>query len=137
MERTFKALRNEEDSLKEKLVNLYILEALLIPKQQPNHINLKHLDILDHEETFKHYPRGRLSYILTYQFFKKASYNAKNIVYLQGFFLVLVYWAFETIPKNFNLNVGFGRKLGIQGPTIIAWKCLELSDWRTLNMNIF
>uniref|UniRef100_A0A9I9EKL8 DUF1985 domain-containing protein n=1 Tax=Cucumis melo TaxID=3656 RepID=A0A9I9EKL8_CUCME len=33
IERTFKALCNEEDALKEKLVNLYILEAFLIPKQ--------------------------------------------------------------------------------------------------------
>ena len=32
IERTFKALCNEKDSLKEKLVNLYILEAFLIPQ---------------------------------------------------------------------------------------------------------
>uniref|UniRef100_A0A9I9EE41 DUF1985 domain-containing protein n=1 Tax=Cucumis melo TaxID=3656 RepID=A0A9I9EE41_CUCME len=70
IERTFKALYNEEDSLKEKLVNLYILEAFLIPKQQHNHINLLHLDILDNEEIFKGYPWGMLSYILTYQFLK-------------------------------------------------------------------
>ena len=72
IDRTFKALSNEEDSLKEKLVNLYILEAFLIPKQQHNHINLLHLDILDNEKIFKGYPWGRLSYILTYQFLKKS-----------------------------------------------------------------
>ena len=82
MGRTFKALCNEEDSLKEKLVNLYIVEAFLIPKQQHNHINLQHLNIFDHEETFKDYPWGRLSYILTYQFFKNASYSGKDVVYL-------------------------------------------------------
>uniref|UniRef100_A0A9I9EB66 Uncharacterized protein n=1 Tax=Cucumis melo TaxID=3656 RepID=A0A9I9EB66_CUCME len=42
-------------------------------KQQHNHINLQHLDILDYDETFKDYPWGRLSYILTYQFLKKVS----------------------------------------------------------------
>uniref|UniRef100_A0A9I9EIS1 DUF1985 domain-containing protein n=1 Tax=Cucumis melo TaxID=3656 RepID=A0A9I9EIS1_CUCME len=78
IERTFKVLRNEEDLLKEKLVNLYILEAFFIPKQQHNHINLQHLDILDHEETFKDYPWGKLSYILTYQFLKKVSYSDKD-----------------------------------------------------------
>ena len=85
IKRTFKTPHNEEDSIKEKLVNLYILEAILIPKQQHNHTNLQHLDIVDHGETFKDYPWERLSYILTYQFFKKASYSNKNVVYLQGF----------------------------------------------------
>uniref|UniRef100_A0A9I9EJ02 DUF1985 domain-containing protein n=1 Tax=Cucumis melo TaxID=3656 RepID=A0A9I9EJ02_CUCME len=101
IDRTFKALCNEEDSLKEKLVNLYILEAFLIPKQQHNHIKLLHLDILDNKEIFKGYPWGRLSYILTYEFLKKASYSDKDAVYLQGFPLALVYWAFEKIPGLF------------------------------------
>uniref|UniRef100_A0A9I9E5X1 DUF1985 domain-containing protein n=1 Tax=Cucumis melo TaxID=3656 RepID=A0A9I9E5X1_CUCME len=119
IERTFKALRNKKDSLKQKLVNLYILESVFDSKQQHNHINLQHLDILDHEETFKDYPWGRLSYIITYQFLKKASYSDKNVVDLQGFPLALVYWAFETIPRLSNLDVGFGRKLEIEGLAIV------------------
>ncbi|KAA0066564.1 putative mitochondrial protein [Cucumis melo var. makuwa] len=35
------------------------------------------------------------------------------------------------------MDVRFGRKLGIQGPTIVTWECLKSSDWRTLYMNIF
>ena len=137
IERTFKVLHNEKDSLKEKLVNLYILEAFLIPKQQHNHINLLHLDILDNEEIFKGYPWGRLSYILTYQFLKKVSYSDTDVVYLQGFPLALVYWAFEKIPRLSNLDVGFGRKLAIERPPIVTWECLETSGWRTLNIDIF
>ena len=77
--------------MKEKLVNLYTLEAFLIPKKQHNHINLQDLNMLDHEETFKDYPWGRLSYILTYQFFKKPSCSDKDVVYLQGSLVALVY----------------------------------------------
>uniref|UniRef100_A0A9I9EEU3 DUF1985 domain-containing protein n=1 Tax=Cucumis melo TaxID=3656 RepID=A0A9I9EEU3_CUCME len=125
IERTFKALCNKEDWLKEKLVNFYILEAFLIPKQY-NHINLQHLDILDDEETFKDYPWGRLLYILTYQFLKKASYSDKDTVYLQRFPLALVYWAFEKISRLSNLDVGFGRKLAIEGPPIVTWDVWKL-----------
>uniref|UniRef100_A0A9I9ED21 DUF1985 domain-containing protein n=1 Tax=Cucumis melo TaxID=3656 RepID=A0A9I9ED21_CUCME len=123
IERTFKALCNEEDLLKEKL--------------QHNYINLLHLDILDNEEIFKGYPWGRLSYILTYQFLKKASYSDKDVVYLQGFSLALVYWAFEKIPRLSDLDAGFGRKLATEGSLIVTWECLETSDWRTLNIDIF
>ena len=97
-----------------------MLEIFLILMQQHNHINLQYLDILDHEETVKYYSWGRLSYILTYQFFKKVSHNDKDVIYLHGFPLALVYWAFETIPRLSRLDVGFGRKPGIQGPTIVA-----------------
>uniref|UniRef100_A0A9I9EHN2 Uncharacterized protein n=1 Tax=Cucumis melo TaxID=3656 RepID=A0A9I9EHN2_CUCME len=106
-------------------------------KKQYNHINLLHLDILDNEEIFKGYPWRRLSYILTYQFLKKACYSDKDVVYLQGFPLALVYWAFEKIPRLSNLDVGFGRKLANEGPPIVTWECLETSDWRNLNIDIF
>uniref|UniRef100_A0A9I9EKG9 Uncharacterized protein n=1 Tax=Cucumis melo TaxID=3656 RepID=A0A9I9EKG9_CUCME len=113
------------------------IRNILIPKQQHNHINLLHLDILDNKEIFKGYLWGRLSYILTYQFLKRTSYCDKDVVYLQGFPLALVYWAFEKIPRLSNLDVGFGKKLETEGPPIVTWECLETSDWRTLKIDIF
>ncbi|KAA0038287.1 DNA-directed RNA polymerase I subunit RPA1-like [Cucumis melo var. makuwa] len=106
----------------------FLKKASYNDKLQHNHINLLHLDILNNEEIFKGYPWGRLSYILTYQFLKKASYNDKDVVYLQGFPLALVYWALEKIPRFSNLDVGFGRKLAIEGPPIVTWECLKTSD---------
>ena len=139
LERAFKMMRELESGiLKTKLANFYLLQSILLPRQVHKKINWKHWCIMDNEEELNEYPWGRLSYNLTYEFFKKATcVDKKGAVYLQGFPLVLVYWASEIIPKLSSLDVGFERKFYDNGPRITRWECLRPDEWGILKENIF
>lgn len=55
-----------------KLANLYFLYNVLIPRQNHNILDLKHVKMLDDKEKFRSYPWGRLCYSLTKQFIQNA-----------------------------------------------------------------
>ena len=84
-----------------KLANLYFLYNVLIPKQNHNMLDLKHVKMLDDKEKFRNYPWGRLCFSLTKQFIQnavKSKRKSKNsetefkvCAFLQGFPMVLAY----------------------------------------------
>ncbi|XP_038891747.1 pescadillo homolog [Benincasa hispida] len=93
--------------------------------------------MLDDEERFRSYPWGRVSFELTIEFFKKVVINKPSSIFLQGFPLGLVYWAFEIIPRLSNPTIGFARRIKSDGPRLTQWESQEPNDWQHINNNIF
>uniref|UniRef100_A0A9I9E9Y5 DUF1985 domain-containing protein n=1 Tax=Cucumis melo TaxID=3656 RepID=A0A9I9E9Y5_CUCME len=95
----FKSCIDEEELV--KLANLYFLYNVLIPRQNHN--------MLDDKEKFRNYPWGRLCFSLTKQFIqnavkskrksKNSETESKAYAFLQGFPMVLAYWAYEIPPQ--------------------------------------
>jgi len=123
--------------LKVKLANLYFLESFLIPTQGHNKVSWKHLKMLDDEKKFRSYPWGRVSFELTIEIFKNGVINNQSSIFLPGFPLALVYWAFEVIPRLSNATIGFVRRIKSDGPRIAQWESQEPNDWQHINNNIF
>ncbi|KAA0046131.1 uncharacterized protein E6C27_scaffold157G00700 [Cucumis melo var. makuwa] len=72
-------------------------------------LDLKHVKMLDDKEKFRNYPWGRLCFSLTKQFiqnavkskrkFKNLETESKVYAFLQGFPMVLAYWAYEILHQ--------------------------------------
>ncbi|XP_050939667.1 uncharacterized protein LOC103503908 isoform X1 [Cucumis melo] len=137
-----KSYTDEEELV--KLVNLYFLYNVLIPKQNHNMLDLKRVKMLDDKEKFRNYPWGRLCFSLTKQFiqnavkFKRKSKNleteSKAYAFLQGFPMVLAYWAYEILPQ---LASGYVTRIGKGCLRILNWESSEQLDWQDLEDNIF
>uniref|UniRef100_A0A9I9EGM1 DUF1985 domain-containing protein n=1 Tax=Cucumis melo TaxID=3656 RepID=A0A9I9EGM1_CUCME len=94
-----KSCTDEEELV--KLANLYFLYNVLIPRQNHNMLDLKHVKMLDDKEKFRNYPWGRLCFSLTKQFIqnvvkskrksKNSETESKAYAFLQGFPMVLAY----------------------------------------------
>uniref|UniRef100_A0A9I9EGI4 DUF1985 domain-containing protein n=1 Tax=Cucumis melo TaxID=3656 RepID=A0A9I9EGI4_CUCME len=72
-------------------------------------LDLNHVKMLDDKEKFRNYPWGRLCFSLTKQFIlnavkskrksKNSETESKACAFLQGFPMVLAYWAYEILPQ--------------------------------------
>uniref|UniRef100_A0A9I9E4C3 DUF1985 domain-containing protein n=1 Tax=Cucumis melo TaxID=3656 RepID=A0A9I9E4C3_CUCME len=124
-----KSCTDEEELV--KLANLYFLYNVLIPRQNHNMLDLKHVKMLDDKEKFRNYPWGRLCFSLTKQFIQNAVKSKRK---LQGFPMVLAYWAYEILPQ---LASGYVTRIGKGCPRILIWESSEQLDWEDLEDNIF
>ncbi|KAL0554353.1 hypothetical protein IC582_008272 [Cucumis melo] len=115
----FKSCIDEEELV--KLANLYFLYNVLIPRQNHN--------MLDDKEKFRNYPWGRLCFSLTKQFIqnavkskrksKNSETESKAYAFLQGFPMVLAYWAYEIPPQ---LASRYVTRIGKGCPRILNWE---------------
>uniref|UniRef100_A0A9I9E3R0 DUF1985 domain-containing protein n=1 Tax=Cucumis melo TaxID=3656 RepID=A0A9I9E3R0_CUCME len=100
--------------------------------------------MLDDKEKFRNYPWGRLCFSLTKQFIQnamKSKRKSKNLeteskayAFLQGFPMVLAYWAYEILPQ---LASGYVIRIGKGCSRILNWESSEQLDWQDLEDNIF
>ncbi|KAE8652228.1 hypothetical protein Csa_022353 [Cucumis sativus] len=100
--------------------------------------------MLDDKEKFRSYPWGRLCYSLTKQFIqnavkskrksKNSELESKSCTFLQGFPIVLAYWAYKILPQLAN---GYVTRIGKGCPRILNWKSIVQVDWQDLEANVF
>uniref|UniRef100_A0A9I9EJ87 DUF1985 domain-containing protein n=1 Tax=Cucumis melo TaxID=3656 RepID=A0A9I9EJ87_CUCME len=136
-----KSYTDEEELV--KLANLYFLYNVLIPRQNHNMLDLKHVKMVDDKEKFRNYPWGRLCFSLTKQFIqnvvkskrksKNSETESKAYAFLQGFPMVLAYWAYEILPQ---LASGYVTIIGKGCRRILNWKSSEQLAWKDLEDNI-
>uniref|UniRef100_A0A9I9EKS4 Protein Ycf2-like n=1 Tax=Cucumis melo TaxID=3656 RepID=A0A9I9EKS4_CUCME len=109
-----------------------------LKKRRQNH------KMLDDKEKFRNYPWGRLCFSLTKQFIqnavksKRMSKNSKTeskaYTFLQGFPMVLAYWAYKILSQ---LASGYVTRIGKECPRILNWESSVQLDCQDLEDNIF
>ncbi|KAA0067348.1 ubiquitin-like-specific protease ESD4 isoform X2 [Cucumis melo var. makuwa] len=107
-------------------------------------LDLKHVKMLDDKEKFRNYPWGRLCFSLTKQFiqnavkskrkFKNLETESKAYAFLQGFPMVLAYWAYEILPQ---LASGYVTRIGKGCPRILNWESVNNSIGKILKITSF
>ncbi|KAE8650946.1 hypothetical protein Csa_001290 [Cucumis sativus] len=100
--------------------------------------------MLDDKEKFRSYPWGRLCYSLTKQFIqnavkskrksKNSELESKSCAFLQGFPIVLAYWAYKILPQLANEYV---TRIGKGCLRILNWESSVQVDWQDLEANVF
>ena len=92
---------NIEDFVNEellKLVNLYFLEEVILPKEKRQPIDLNHINLLTNEE-FNQYSWGRVVFQNTVKALKSISKGVAAGYHLADFPFALLAYAYETIPQ--------------------------------------
>lgn len=120
-----------------KLANLYILELILLGKQDGTRVNQTYMSMVDCEDEFQNFPWGSVSYMATIESFKKLLKNpGADQLYFGGFPHALIVWAFETIPliaaQGYTTLVNSNTY-----PRMLKWLSTAQPSGDNLEMNIF